>query len=58
MSQPVYRGSVLAKNSRAYELWQLWQSAKTDRNKAQKALDVHMYEVEARHRELLDRYNK
>ena len=58
MKQVVYKNTVLARNSKAYELWELWQSAKTDRNKAQKALDVHMPEVEARHRELLDRYNK
>lgn len=58
MKQVVYRGLILAKNSKAYELWQDWQNAKTDRNKAQKALDVHMYDVEARYRELLSRYDK
>lgn len=56
MKQVVYRGSVLSKGSRALELWEEWQRAKTDRNAKQKALDIHMYDVESRHRELLERY--
>lgn len=56
MKQVVYRGSVLAKGSTALELWEAWQREKSDRNAAQKKLDTHMKEVEARHKELLERY--
>lgn len=56
MKQVVYRDSVLAKGSRALELWEEWQRAKTDRNVKQKALDTHMKEVEQRHKDLLERY--
>ena len=56
IKQVVYRGSVLAKGSTALELWENWQKEKSDRNAAQKKLDVHMKEVENRHRELLERY--
>ena len=56
MKQVVYRGSVLAKGSTALELWENWQKEKSDRNAAQKKLDTHMKEVEARHKELLERY--
>jgi len=56
MKQVVYRDSVLAKGSRALELWEEWQRAKTDRNVKQKALDNHMKDVEQRHKELLERY--
>ena len=56
MKQVVYRGSVLAKGSRALELWEDWQRAKTDRNVKQKALDTHMKEVEQKHKDLLERY--
>jgi hypothetical protein len=56
MRQVVYRGSVLAKGSTALELWEAWQREKTDRNAAQKKLDVHMKEVEQRHKDLLERY--
>jgi hypothetical protein len=56
MSQVVYKGMVLAKGSTALELWELWQREKKDRNAAQKKLDVHMKDVENRHRELLERY--
>jgi hypothetical protein len=44
------------RGSRALELWQEWQSAKVDRNKAQKKLDDHMKEVEQRSKELMERY--
>ena len=54
--QVVYRDSVLAKGSKALELWEEWQRAKTDRNVKQKALDNHMKDVEQRHKELLERY--
>lgn len=56
MKQVVYRDSILAKGSRALELWEEWQKAKTDRNVKQKLLDNHMKEVEQRHKELLERY--
>lgn len=54
--QVVYKGSVLAKGSTALELWENWQKEKSDRNSAQKKLDVHMKEVEQRHKDLLERY--
>ena len=54
--QVVYRDSVLAKGSKALELREEWQRAKTDRNVKQKALDNHMKDVEQRHKELLERY--
>jgi len=56
MKQVVYRGSVLSKGSTALELWENWQREKSDRNAAQKKLDTHMKEVEARHKDLLERY--
>jgi len=56
MKQVVYRGSVLAKGSTALELWEAWQREKTDRNAAQKKLDVHMKDVEQRNKDLLERY--
>ena len=56
MKQVVYRGSVLSKGSTALELWEAWQREKSDRNAAQKKLDTHMKEVEARYKELLERY--
>jgi uncharacterized membrane protein YebE (DUF533 family) len=56
MKQVVYRGSVLAKGSTALELWENWQREKTDRNAAQKKLDVHMKDVEQRAKDLLERY--
>lgn len=56
MKQVVYKGSVLSKGSHALELWEDWQKEKKDRNLAQKKLDVHMKEVDARHKELLERY--
>ena len=56
MKQVVYRGSVLSKGSTALELWESWQKDTKDRNAAQKKLDVHMKDVENRHKELLERY--
>lgn len=56
MSQVVYRGSILAKNSQAYFLWQLWQAAKVNRNVDQRKLDMHMKDVEQRAADLLTRY--
>lgn len=56
MKQVVYRDSVLAKGSTALDLWEAWQRETKDRNAAQKKLDVHMKDVEQRHRDLLERY--
>ena len=56
MKPVVYKNLVLAKGSAALELWEAWQKEKSDRNAAQKKLDVHMKDVETRHKELLDRY--
>jgi hypothetical protein len=56
--QVVYKGLGLAKGSTALELWEAWQKEKDQkkRNDAQKKLDVHMKDVETRHKELLERY--
>ncbi len=54
--QVVYKGLVLMKGSTALELWDAWQKETKDRNSAQKKLDVHMKDVETRHKELLERY--
>jgi ABC-type bacteriocin/lantibiotic exporter with double-glycine peptidase domain len=48
----VYKNSILAKGSRALELWQQWQHSKTDRARAQKVLDAHMQQVEKTYQEL------
>ena len=52
----VYKGSQLMPGSTALELWQAWQKETKDRNGAQKKLDLHMKDVEQRHRDLLERY--
>jgi len=44
------------KGSRALELWEAWQRASSDRNKAQQTLDNHMRELERASVELLTRY--
>lgn len=56
--QIVYKGLGLAKGSTALELWEDWQKEKDQkkRNDIQKKLDMHMKDVENRHRELLERY--
>ena len=56
MNGVVYKGVLLHKSSTAYELYQNWQSAKTDRNQHQKKLDVHMRMVDDNHKQLLERY--
>ena len=56
MKQVEYKGSVLAKGSKALELWEDWQRAKNDRNAKQKVLDQHMKEVDQRDKDLLTRY--
>jgi hypothetical protein len=55
--QVVYKGSVLSKGSRALELWEDWQRAKSDRNVFQKKLDEHMKDVEQRYKDLMTRYD-
>lgn len=57
MKEVQYKGSILAKGSKALELWEDWQKEKKDRNAAQKKLDVHMKDVNQRAQELLTRYN-
>ena len=56
MKEVQYKGSILAKGSKALELWEEWQKEKKDRNAAQKKLDQHMKDVEQRAKELLTRY--
>ena len=56
MKEVVYKGSILSRNSDAYMLWDLWQKAKSDRNKFQKKLDDHMKDLDTKHKELLERY--
>ena len=47
---PFYRNSYLAKNSTAYMLYTLWQSAQgKDKQEAQKKLDAHMKELEKKY---------
>lgn len=58
MKAVVYRGSVLAKGSTALELWEAWQKEQKDKEGAKKRLDIHMYDVETRHRQLLERYER
>lgn len=53
----IYKGSELAKGSKALELWEAWQKDKSnERNKVQKKLDDHIKDVENRYKELLSRY--
>lgn len=49
-----YKDSQLAKNSKAYELYMNWQKSKD--NKDKKLLDQHMKDVEAKGRDLMERY--
>lgn len=58
MKEVVYKGSILAKNSDAYMLWDIWQKAKSDRNQYQKKLDDHMKQLDNNAKELLTRYDK
>ena len=48
----IYKNCILAKGSKALELWQAWQNAKTDRSKAQKQLDDHMKQIDKTYKEL------
>ena len=56
LAAPVYKDTILAKNSQAYELWDAWQKAKSDRNKHQKKLDDHLKQLDKNHEQLLERY--
>lgn len=59
MREVVYRDCVLAKGSKALELWELWQKATPkERNRAQKMLDEHCKLVEQKALDLLTRYKK
>jgi hypothetical protein len=48
----VYKNCILAKGSLAFDLYQTWQNTKTDRPRAQKALDDHMRQLEKTYQEL------
>jgi len=52
----IYKNLELSKGSTALELWEAWQRDTKDRNAAQKKLDLHMKDVETRHKELVERY--
>lgn len=52
MSEVVYRGIILARNSDAYKLW---EDMKKD-PKLQAKLDKHMKELDNKTKELYDRY--
>ena len=56
MKQVVYKNSILAKGSKALELWENWQKETKDRSAAQKKLDLHMKDIFTRHKELLEKY--
>lgn len=58
MKQVVYKNSILAKGSKALELWEEWQKETKDRNAAQKKLDQHMKELDNNARDLMTRYDK
>ena len=48
----IYKNTILAKGSKALELWQEWQKATSDRAKAQKKLDDHMKQIDKTYKEL------
>jgi hypothetical protein len=56
MKDVVYKGVMLMRNSEAFMLWDLWQKAKSDRNKFQKKLDDHMKMLDQKEKDLLERY--
>ena len=58
MKQVMYKNCILAKGSKALELWQDWQKETKDRNKSQKLLDEHMKEVTINAKLLTTRYDK
>ena len=47
-----YKELTLMKGSRALELWEDWQKAKSDRNVFQKKLDDHLKDVNRKDMEL------
>lgn len=55
MQQTVYKGVILAKGSRALQLYQNWQSAKPEGKKAtEKLFKDHMAEVDKRYKALVE----
>lgn len=54
MKEPLYRGSILKRNSKAFELWEAWQ--KTKDNKDRTRLDIHMKMLDHEAEELMKRY--
>jgi hypothetical protein len=54
MNNPKYRGSLLMRNSKAYELWESWQKSKE--NKDRSVLDAHMKQLDKDAEELMKRY--
>lgn len=49
MKQVIYKNLVLLKGSKALELWENWQNAKTNRNAEQAKLDQHIKNVESKY---------
>lgn len=54
MKEPIYRGSVLKHNSKAFELWEMWQKTKDAKDRS--VLDQHLRELVANEEILLNRY--
>lgn len=54
MKKPVYRGSIIAPNSKAFELWELWQKTKDNKDKTK--LDMHLKQLDKDANELMERY--
>lgn len=54
MKEPTYRGSVLKRNSKAYELWETWQKTKDVKDRSK--LDRHMKELDVNEELLQKRY--
>ena len=52
--EPTYRGSVLKRNSKAYELWETWQKTKDTKDRSK--LDRHMKELDINEELLQKRY--
>lgn len=52
---PVYRGSQLARNSKAFELWETWQKTKDAKDRSK--LDRHMKELDVNEELLQKRYS-
>ena len=49
MKQVIYKNLVLMKGSKALELWQNWQDAKSNRNTEQAKLDQHLKDIESKY---------